>query len=204
MPGRKPGRLVVVAVIGVMTLPVGPAWAAVEVAVSDDDFTPAQASTAVGGDVHWSRAPGSDGEHNVRQDDLLFSSGAPTNGPIDFTVTFSAGSYHYYCEEHGSELGGMDGVVRSPVTILNAPPGRTFTVRWATVTTDTGSLYDVQYRVGSGDWKNWKKDKPAMQGVFGQNGNPVNVQYGKVYRFRARSQEGTAVSGWSPIRSKTV
>jgi plastocyanin len=203
MSGRRLGFVVAVTIVGSLALPFAPAQAAVEVSVSDDAFSPAQASSAVGGEVHWSRATGSTADHNIRQDDKLFYSGLPMDGTIDFTATFSAGSYHYYCEAHGSEFGGMDGIVKSPVTILNAPAGRSFTVRWATATTDTGSLYDVHYRVGSGDWKNWKKDKPATQGAFGQNGNPVNVQYGKVYRFRARSQEGTAVSGWSPIRSKT-
>jgi plastocyanin len=203
MSGRKLGLLVAVAAVGSMALPFAPAQAAVEVSVSDDAFSPAQASSAVGGQVHWSRGAGSTDDHNIRQDDMLFFSGAPTSGPIDFTASFSAGTYHYYCEEHGSEFGGMDGTVSSPVRILNAPPGRTFTVRWATANTDTGSVFDVQFRIGSGPWRNWRQDVSATQGVFGKNGNPVNVQNGKVYRFRARSQEGTAVSGWSPIRSKT-
>jgi plastocyanin len=203
MSVHRLGRLVAVAVVGVMVLPADPAWAVIEVTVADDSFTPSQATSAVGGQVHWSRASGSTDDHNIRQDGKLFFSGPPTGGAMDFTATLSAGTYHYYCEEHGSEFGGMDGIVKSPVRILNAPPGRTFTVRWATAYTDTGSLFDVQYRIGSGAWRNWRTDVSATQGVFGKNGNPVNVQNGKVYRFKARSQEGSAISDWSPVRSKT-
>jgi plastocyanin len=192
------------ATLGFLAFPPSPAWAAKEVQVGDDFFSPGDVSVAVGGQVHWSRATGSDGDHNVNQDEGLFRSGAPTEGPIDLTVTPSAGSYHYYCEIHGSEFGGMDGIVKTPVKVLTEPAGLKFTVRWATDATDTGSLHDVQYRVGSGDWKSWKKDTATNEGVFGKNGNPVTVKDGKTYRFRARSQEGSALSDWSPVKSFTA
>lgn len=197
-------RLVTLTVAAAMVLTATPAGAAVEVGVVDDNFNPAQVTSPVGGEVHWSRQSGSD-DHNIRQDYMLFYSGPPTDGAIDFTATFSAGTFHYYCEEHGSAFGGMDGVVRSPVKILDAPVGLRFTVQWATGTTDTGSMFDVMYRIGSGPWKNWRKDTSTTQGVFGQNGNPVTVQNNKVYRFRARSQDGlTQVSDWSPVRTKAT
>jgi plastocyanin len=198
-------RAVALALAAAVVLTATPAGAAVEVGVVDDNFNPSQVTSPVGGEVHWSRQAGSDGDHNIRQDDLLFYSGPPTGGAIDFTATFSAGSYHYFCEEHGSAFGGMDGTVKAPVKILEAPAGLKFTVQWATGATDTGSMFDVQYRVGSGQWKNWRKDTATLQGVFGQNGNPVTVQSNKVYRFRARSQEGlNQVSDWSPVRSKAT
>lgn len=181
----------------------GWAWALDEVTVNDDFFAPDQVTATVGETVHWSRGTGND-DHNVRQDDLLFRSGAPTDGPIDYSVDFSAGTYHYYCEVHGSEFGGMDGIVKSPVKITDPPTGLKFTVTWAAEGTDTGSVYDVQYRIGSGVWKNWRTDTSLLSGVFGQNGSPVAVQADKTYRFRARSQEGNAVSGWSPIKTKNT
>jgi plastocyanin len=192
------------AALGFLAFPSSPAWAAKEVLVDDNFFSPADVSVAVGGEVHWSRAVGSTGLHNVRQDDELFESGGATVGPINLTARFSAGTYHYYCEVHGSPSGGMDGIVKSSVKILDAPAGLKFTVRWATDGTDTGSLHDAQYRVGSGDWKNWKKDTATNEGVFGKNGNPVTVKDGKQYRFRARSQEGSALSDWSPVKSFTA
>jgi plastocyanin len=192
------------ATLGFLALPSSPAWAAKEVLVDDDFFSPGNVIVAVGGQVHWSRAVGSTDLHNVRQDDELFDSGAATVGPIDLTATVSAGTYHYYCEIHGSPSGGMHGIVKSSVKILDAPAGLKFTVRWATDATDTGSLHDVQYRIGSGDWKNWKKDTGTNEGVFGKNGNPVTVKDGKKYGFRARSQEGSGLSDWSPVKSHTA
>jgi plastocyanin len=203
---RRPvGHLVaVLATLGFLLFPPSPAWAAKEVLVDDNLFSPGEVSVAVGGQVHWSRATGSTGLHNVRQDDELFDSGGATVGPINLTATVSAGTYHYYCEVHGAPTGGMDGIVKSPVKILDAPTGLKFTVRWATDATDTGSLHDVQYRIGSGDWKNWKKDTTTNEGVFGKSGNPVIVKDGKKYGFRARSQEGSGLSDWSPVKSYTA
>jgi hypothetical protein len=159
---------------------------------------------AAGGEVHWTRQAGAIHSHSVHQDDGLFDSGDPTAGPIDFTVDFSAGTFHYYCEVHGSPTGGMDGVVRVPVRINVAPTGRPFTVRWATQDTQTGSIFDVQYKVGSGEWRNWKVDTSKLKAVFGKNGNPVVVKAGVKYSFRARSQEGSATSKYSPKKSFTL
>jgi plastocyanin len=194
----------VLATLGFLAFPPSPAWAAKEVQVGDDFFSPGDVSVAVGGQVHWSRAAGSVELHNVRQDDELFDSGGATVGPIDLTATVSAGTYHYYCEVHGGPSGGMDGIVKSSVKILDAPAGLKFTVRWATDATDTGSLHDVQYRIGSGDWKSWKKDTAANESVFGKNGKPATVKDGKKYGFRARSQEGSALSDWSPVKTFTA
>jgi hypothetical protein len=66
---------------------------------------------------------------------------------------------------------------------------------------ETGSVYDVQFRVGSGNWRNWRRNTASLASVFGTNGNPVRVRDGVRYSFRARSQEGNATSDWSPARS---
>lgn len=39
------------------------------VEISDDVFTPSSLSARVGDTVHWFRAAGSDGDHNVREED---------------------------------------------------------------------------------------------------------------------------------------
>jgi plastocyanin len=176
----------------------------VNVEIHDDNtFAPDDVGNQVGDTVRWFNDGMTAASHNVREDGELFRNGDPTNGPIDFPVVFSAGTFHYYCEVHGSESGGMDGLVRIPLRITRPPDGLRFTVRWATQASETGSVYDVQFRVGSGDWRRWKRDTSALSGVFGRNRNPVRVRDGVRYSFRGRSQEGDAVSRWSPVRSFT-
>jgi hypothetical protein len=101
----------------------------------------------------------------------------------------------------------MQGVVKVRPISLAAPDGLPFTISWAlggATPTNTGNQFDVQYRVGTaGTWKVWKNDTTARSAVFGQNGQPVQVQSGRIYQFRARSQKSTnpsQPSGWSPIR----
>ena len=126
------------------------AAATVEVKVDDDEFISRTVNSPVGSSVHWSRAAGSDGDHNIRQNNGIFTSGAPTDGPIDFTKTFSAGTFAYQCDVHGSD---MSGTVKVKPKISVAPTGKPFTVTWANGSTDTGTAFDVRYKVGSGAYK---------------------------------------------------
>jgi plastocyanin len=142
--------------------------------------------------------------HNVREDSRLFySGGVQTDRPTPFERHFSAGTFHYYCEEHGSPAGGMAGLVRVDLLHADAPAGRPFTVRWAGHLTQTGSAFDVRFRVDDGRWRNWKTDIKAFKGTFGRDGRPVRVRPGRDYDFQARSQKsisaGNRRSGWSPI-----
>jgi plastocyanin len=197
---------VVLVALGLLTPAESARGGAAEIAILDNDFSPPSVRVAVGNSVHWSRAPDSTGPHNVREDGWLFEEpSTPTDGPIDVSVVFSAGTFHYFCETHGSPLGadetGMDGFVRVPVSISRRPAGLPFTVRWATDAAETGNAYDVQFRVGSGDWRTWKRDVTNNKGEFGRDAKPVRVRDGVRYTFRARSQDGPNVSGWSPVAS---
>ena len=184
--------------------------AATEIQVGNDFYSPAAPAVrnlASGTSFHWSNGGGTTRAHNIRQDVKLFYSGGPTRGSINFSIRASAGTYHYYCELHGGLSEGMQGVVKVRPISLAAPDGLPFTISWAlggTTSTNTGNQFDVQYRVGTtGTWKVWKNDTSARSGVFGQNGQPVQVQSGRIYQFRARSQKSTnpnQPSGWSPIR----
>ncbi len=189
------GALLVVSLVAPVTA------ATSEVTVSDNRFSPDRVTVRVGDSVEWSRAQASRGSHNIREDNSIFRSGTVTAGAISFARRFSAGTFHYYCEIHGSRRSGMDGLVRVPVTIVTAPSGLAFTVKWATGTTNTGTRFDVQYRVASGAWRNWKSDTAATDAVFGRAGQPLTVKAGTVYSFRARSQKRDAESGWSPVKT---
>lgn len=194
--------LVVVSALAA-SLPGTPGRAAsTTVAVRDDFFEPRRVTAGVGGSVMWDRPATTQHRHNVREDGRIFRSGDPMgDDAFTYTVVFSAGTFHYFCEVHGGPTGGMDGLVRVPVTILAGPSGLPFTVRWATASSQTGDRFDVQFRVGSGEWRTWRAGTASLQGVFGKNGRPVRVRDGVTYWFRARSLSGTARSRWSPPRS---
>ena len=202
-------RFAVMLVALALLVPVAPArGGTAEVSIHDNYYSPDVRRVAVGDAVRWFRAGDSNGFHNVREDGRLFSSGRSTGGPIDYRVIFSAGTFHYYCSTHGYPLEvddkGMEGLVRVPVSISRSPNGLPFTVRWATDAAETGDAYDVQFRVGSGAWRTWKRDVTNNGGVFGRDAKPVRVQGGVRYSFRARSQDGPNASGWSPVASLTA
>src|SRR5215204_5177771 len=102
------------AMLAIPALAFGRATTPVE--VGDNFFKPKAVTKTVGtGDVHWRW--GTNGRtlfrHNVRQDKKLFYSGRLTeSNPDGFTVTPSAGKFHYYCELHGSLSGGMAGTLK--------------------------------------------------------------------------------------------
>jgi plastocyanin len=141
--------------------------------------------------------------HNVRQDRKLFYSGEPTDTRELFEVIVSAGSYHYYCEVHGSENGGMDGKIRVRPTADDLTDDQ-FLFRWAFPTSETGDEYDVRFKVGNRDWKLWRNNTTAPSGVFGENDDPVDVKPGKTYKLQALSQKSTnrkKRSDWSPTQT---
>jgi plastocyanin len=201
--------LLMVIVVGALAYASVASAAATQIKVNDSFYAPDNPpvrNLLSGASFTWTRATGSTLQHNVRQDFGIFSSGSVTTGPINFSIRASAGTYHYYCTAHGTPSGGMDGVVRVRPIFLSSPEGAPFTVKWALpVTTpgtgtNTGNQFDVRYRVGtSATWKIWKNDVSARSGVFGQNGQPVQVLLGRTYQFQARSQKvPTQPSGWSP------
>ena len=174
------------------------AGATTEVSVDDYVFEPDRTGVSVGDSVHWLTDPEALSEHNVREEGAIFRSGDESLS-VDYTVTFSAGTFNYFCEPH---LGwDMVGVVGVPATVSAAPAGLPFTVRWATSETDSGRKFDVSYRVGGGPWKVWKHSTTGLKGVFGKGGKPVAVRAGRAYSFKVRSRGSGAVSAWSPVVS---
>jgi plastocyanin len=182
----------------------GPVQIVVE-AGGNDRFAPDRATIELNtGQFHFVWGPGGSGTnnfHNVRQDDRLFRSGDPKTND-DFGVGPSAGSYHFFCEVHGSRSGGMDGVIRVRPALDGAPAGRPFTVIWASSSNDqSGDAFDVRYKRGDGKWKTWKNDTEKFQAVFGRNDRPERVRSDAVYRFQARSEKASNPSrrsDWSP------
>jgi plastocyanin len=145
--------------------------------------------------------------HNVRQDDNLFRSGnLVTSKPGGFTVTPSAGVFHYYCELHGTRNTGMQGDIKIRPQIYNKTAS-SFGVRWSTGSNQTGGKFDVRYRVDGGAWKTWKNDVTVGQALFGASLKPVRVRPGHTYDVQARSEKSTdtsKTSGWSPLARVTT
>jgi plastocyanin len=173
-------------------------------------FGPKTVTKNVGaGGIHWRW--GTNGTtaigHNVRQDVKLFYSGPLTSHDANgFDVVPSAGSFHYYCELHGSRTGGMTGTVKIRPQIFNKTAS-SFGVRWSTGSNDTGGKFDVRYRVDGGAWKVWKNDVTATQATFGAVGKPVPVRAGHTYDVAARSEKASntsQASGWSPFARVTT
>jgi plastocyanin len=173
--------------------------------LSDNEFTQSSVTlTAPGasfGTVTWEAHPTQppSNEHNVREDHRLFFSGPPTSWATkEFTRVFSSGTYDYKCQVHGPE---MSGIVRVEMT---QGFDTIFPILvWAEDTTNTGQVFDVQFKVDQGRWRKWKTDTEKFKGVFGRNDRPVPYNPSREYRFRARSQKRdnmpAARSRWSPV-----
>lgn len=152
-------------------------------------------------DASWRRAQGSVTAHNVYQDEGLFNSGAPATGFDHFKVKLSAGSFHYYCQIHGSKSGGMAGTIAvEPELDLRSPTRAKVT--WAYPDSHTGDRYDVDWRVrGSKRWKHWKRATRTRSATFGEGSSPVTVDPSKTYQLRVRSRDHkhpSRVSDYSP------
>ena len=202
MQQRKATRAaVMVASLALFAAIAAPASATdAEVVVSDFDFTPGVVAVSTGGGVNWAWDQ-TDFNHSVHQLKGLFDSGDPEKGSPEFRRIFSAGTFKYVCENHES----MTGKVRSKLLLFDDDSMPL--LQWATdgssTPSQTGGKFDVQYKVESGEWKNWLKNTTEVQGTFGDGGSPIQLQLEKNYSFRARSQKGsdnTKVSGWSPVK----
>ena len=172
--------------------------AAESVLVSDNRFEPANTSAVVGQAVVWTAGASTSRAHNVREDRKIFYSGPAFDVEFTFRRVFSAGTFHYFCEQHGFRRGGMDGTVYVPVELADAPIGPEFTVTWATSASNTGSKFTIQYRIGSGEWETWKSSTQARKAPFDL------AEIGTRYSFRAKSIRGDDESKWSPIASITA
>jgi plastocyanin len=200
------------ALLAIPALASGGVATTVTVAPSNaNTFGPKNLTKTVGtGSIHWQW--GTSGStfaaHNVRQDDKLFFSGPLTNSdPGGYSVIPSAGSFHYYCELHGSASGGMAGTINVRPSAFNKT-AHSFDVEWASSVRQTGNAFDVRYRVDAGAWKTWKTGATLGKATFGGAGNhPIHVGPGHTYDIQARSKQQSSpnkVSGWSPSARVTT
>ncbi len=202
------------ALLAIPALAAGRATTAITVAPNNtNSFGPKSVTTNVGaGDIHWAWGDTNGhtfAPHNVQQDNNLFSSGAPTKfKPAGYTITPSAGSFHYYCTLHGNPGSDtrMVGTIHIRPTVFNKTAS-SFGVRWSPGTNQTGNAFDVRYRVDGGAWKTWQNHVTTAYAVFGASNSPVQVGPGHTYEVQARSEKLSDVSkpsGWSPSAKVTT
>ncbi|MBW8873949.1 MAG: fibronectin type III domain-containing protein [Acidobacteria bacterium] len=119
MPHRSTPSLVWLLVV-LATLLAAPTWGTTfDVAVGGVNtvFTPNTLDIHVGDTVRWHNAGGF---HNVLADDSSFGTTVSSDA-WTFTHTFNAaGTFGYYCEQHGSPGAGMSGTIH--VTATTPPP----------------------------------------------------------------------------------
>ena len=166
------------------------------VTIGDAAFSPTPVTVKLGGSVQW--VPGGSGSHNVYEVGGIFSSGSASTATY-FNRLFSAGTFSYLDQSNPT----MTGVVKAKMKTAASPTGNPFTVTWATAKTNTGTRFNVQYKVGTGSWKTWLSNTTALKGVFGAKGSPIVPAAGKKYSFRVQSGTGTVWSGYSPTASFT-
>ncbi|MEO8475811.1 MAG: hypothetical protein ABI572_02025 [Actinomycetota bacterium] len=164
----------------------------IQVAVTDDVFTPATVDIPRGGTLVFDHMGPS---HHTATDAtgmLLYDSGSVDESSPPTWYTFeAAGVYPFTCLLHPF----MGGRARVP---LRAAPvtgtlGRIRTVTWATGPAPGGFVFDVQLRRPSQGWTSWRKATPWPSASFHADAGTGG------YRFRARLREvGVAASRWSP------
>ncbi len=197
------GFLITSATAALLALPAVAGAAPRQISAGDDFFSPkkpAARSFEAGPSFHWSRAGGSSNRHNIRQDDKLFFSGHATERADQL---------------HDQRLRRLLPLLLRDSSLLGhewrrqGPSARRSRTRWParfssggpTPTPNTGSRFDVRYRVDHRKWKLWKKDTRKFQGTFGHNDRPVNFNLNRhTYKIEVRSErkQVSKRSGWSP------
>ncbi len=156
-------------------------------------FSPSALTIDLGDQVRWTNADGID--HTSTQSGPL---GLWDAGPIDPGDTFSvvlgvAGTYPYRCNIHSVMTGRVR--VRPEASVLGTG---SIKVVIASQVAQSGFVFDVQRRDGSGSWELWKDDSTRRSVRFTP---PSDGEYA----FRARLQrEAGGASMWSPAVSVTV
>jgi plastocyanin len=176
-----------------------PAGAATRtVTVVDNAFTPTSIMATLGDSVVWQNTGAR--THTATQNAPLayFNTGNIARGTTSAPkVMTAAGIYPYHCAIHPS----MVGTVKVPVKV--APTSGTtatvVTITLATQAAPTGSVYDVQRKVGEGAWLAWKTGVTTATTTF-------QATSAGVYSFRSllRKVSTGAKSKPSPAKKVTI
>jgi plastocyanin len=193
MRGRR--VLVLGLAFGVVLALALPAQAAT-VGIVDFAFSQPSVTVAQGQTVSWHN--GGSFTHTSTQDSplALWNTGNIAKGTTSSPITMrAAGVYPYHCAIHAS----MTARVRVPI-LISPSTGTSATTFTITLTSalQTGFVYDVQRKVGSGSWTVWKSGVTTRTVTFKATAG--------TYRFRSRLRKlaNGATSQYSPAKTITV
>jgi plastocyanin len=208
-------RLLILALVGaVLALPVaasGDKKPAAEVNAEGNVFTPgslkfdpAKVSVNVGQIVRWTNTD-TVVPHTATEDHGLWNltgtygetpANPPGFGPGESRQrTFEAGTQHYYCKVHPTQ---MRAVVAVPVTLAvhGLADGRRVAMRWAPTAPGPDRAFDVQVKRGAGSWKIFRTGTRKALGKFKRNGPKILISV----RARLRkASDAAAHTDWSPV-----
>lgn len=113
---------------------------------------------------------------------------------------FEAGTQHYYCKVHPSQ---MHGVVAVPVklTVSSIPNGHRIHIVWDAHRPGPGKAFDVQFKKGDGAWKPFRTATTDASGNLDRHGATAVIRVRA--RFR-RKNDATLATGWSPVAKVTA
>jgi plastocyanin len=163
---------------------------AASVSVAAMAFSPGSVTTTLGGSVTWTFKDAT--AHTSTSDQGFWDSGTRSGGATYSRAFTSAGTFAYHCTIHSM----MRGTVKVPLN-AGGSASKGYKLTWATTKGTGGITYDVQTRLGSGQWVFLKK---ATTGTHAKL-NPAKA--GK-YSVRARTANGAKRSGWSPTVTVTI
>jgi len=182
----------------VLAAPAG-AGASASVSVVSFAFNPDPLTIQQGTTVTWTNNATGLTNHSSTQDSPLALWNSMPMAPGDFfSFTLkAAGTYPYHCSVHPSL---MMGTVKVPL-IVDATTGDVDTIFTFTLTsaTEAGFVYDVQKKVGTGAWKDWKLEVAGPTVTFNPNKTGT-------FRFRSRLHESATddTSDYSPKKKIVV
>jgi plastocyanin len=175
--------LAVLAAAAALLVPSGPAEARpASVTVADMAFSAASVTVAVGESVTWTfEDPVS---HTSTSDQGFWDSGTRSGGATYSRAFTSAGTFAYHCTIHP--------MMRGKVSVAVAVKGHRIT--WASART-AGLTYDVQTKLGSGRWVTLQSGTATTSAKLAKKGT---------YLVRARTDQGSSRSGWSPTVAVSI
>lgn len=129
--------------------------------------------------------------HDVDQREGFWSFSVPGGGQRSAQV-HAVGAYVVRCD-------GDDGTTIAkvkPKAPAN-PSSPDFEVTWGGPDAANAWTYDVQYRIGTGDWRGWKRGVSVESATF-------DGRAGKTYFFRGRTTRAGGSTDWSPAKKVTT
>jgi plastocyanin len=189
-----------VAALAAALLVPGTATAATAtVTVTDNHFSNASPTLALGGTVNWQRSTGTN-PHTTTSDKFGgTAAGWDMNIPAGTTptadVTFDrAGGFAFHCKFHA-----MRGTVMVQMSPSDSTPqiNQTITITFALSAAPSGFSEQIQKRKLGGTWRNFSAANTGTTVTW----KPAKA---KTFQFRARLVNGGNMSNWSPILQLTV